>query len=122
MSLTSARKIVGVSGLAACAVLMSGCATYYEDLMSNQQLMAASCEELAEEQRKISSNIDAHREGANIGLFGALSMVALEGAAGTGNSGSMALAEGGDNDARTARELQEKNSLVGQLRAKRGCY
>lgn len=122
-------KIAASVGALAVLISASGCATYYEDLMTNQQLIAADCSSLAEEEMKIQSNINASNEGSGVNIFGAVAMAFLEGeaASSTGatydpnNSSAMAFADGAGTTAQLAADWEKKKSLIGQLRAKKGC-
>ena len=110
-------------------VMQGGCATYYEDLMTTQQLISASCSDLATEEAKVESNIKASQEGSTVGIFGALTMAVLEGAAASStgsyvdpnNSAAASMADGVGVDSQLATDYAEKKDLIGQLRAKRGC-
>lgn len=106
--------------------LTSGCATYYEDLMTTDQLIAASCSELNTEIAKIDSNIAASNEGSGIGIFGALAMAAAEGYAGQTNMGGAGSASGAMADqagasGQLAADYTKKKQLIAQLKAKKGC-
>ena len=63
--------------------LMSACSStpWHENLMTNEQLIAADCSQLAVEERKAANNAQAAREGANVGAVGAVFMAVLEGMA-----------------------------------------
>jgi hypothetical protein len=61
-------RVLLICGGAALSLLPGGCATYYEDLMTNQQIIAADCTQLAEEEQKLDSNIQASQEGQGIGI------------------------------------------------------
>lgn len=100
---------------------LAGCETYYENLMTNQELIVADCPSLALEESKIESNIRASNEGANIGILGVLGMAALEGQAGTDGSATMQLANATDGSSQLASDWTQKKSLISQLRAKKGC-
>jgi hypothetical protein len=118
--LTRTRLLLGGAMLAAMAPL-AGCETFYENLMTNQELIAADCPSLALEESKIDSNIRASQEGANIGILGVLGMAALEGQAGTDGSATMQLANATDGSSQLASDWTQKKSLISQLRAKKGC-
>lgn len=122
-------KLAAPAGVLLLLSMTSGCSTYYEDLMTNQQLIAADCSSLAEEEMKIQSNINASNEGSGVNIFGAVAMAFLEGeaASSTGatydpnNSSAMAFADGAGSTAQLAADWEKKKSLIGQLRAKKGC-
>ena len=124
----SIKQLAPVGALALLC-MASGCATYYEDLMSNQQLIAADCSALATEEMKIQSNIDASNEGSGMNIFGAVTMALLEGEAAnsTGasydasNSSASSFADGAATSGQLAADWQKKKNLIGQLRAKKGC-
>lgn len=113
---------IGAS-LGALVLLMStsGCATYYEDLMSNQQLIAASCSELATEEAKIQSNVDASNQGTGLNIFGALAMAYVETESGTDGTATAAMADGAGATSELSASWAEKKELIGRVRAKKGC-
>jgi hypothetical protein len=114
-------RMIFALGAAALVSATAACATYHEDLMSQQQLYSASCPALAEEEQKVADNIAAWNEGSMIGLLGMGAMTALESEAGTGNSGSSTMGQGAMNDASESDRLQGTRILIQQLRAQRGC-
>lgn len=120
---TEMKSIKIGASLGALVLLMStsGCATYYEDLMSNQQLIAASCSELATEEAKIQSNVDASNQGTGLNIFGALAMAYVETESGTDGTATAAMADGAGATSELSASWAEKKELIGRVRAKKGC-
>lgn len=117
----------------AASLLMSlaGCATspWHDNLMSNQQVVSASCEQLSAELNKIDDNSNHLSEtGTNTGI-GAVLLTALEAFAASGSgstldpnqSAGIKTAGAADEYNKQSRELQERKYLVEQVRRKKGC-
>lgn len=102
---------------------LGGCSTYYEpyELMSNQQMINASCSQLAEEKRKLDSNVAASNEGAWIGAFGTALVGAGEAYAGTDGSATAAMAETAYTSGDLGTNWQARLDLVSRVQARKGC-
>jgi hypothetical protein len=111
-----------VFGLTATA--LGGCATYYEpyELMDNQQIIAASCAQLAEETDKLNSNVAASNEGVWIGAFGAAALGAGEYYAGTDGSATAEMVDTAYTSGDLGTNWQARLDLVNRVKARKGCY
>ncbi len=108
-----------------------GCATspWHENLMSNNQLVAANCEQLAVEQSKVADNAQHTAEAASGGGVGAILLAVLEAVAASGsgqtynanNSAGMNQANLADEHSKQAAELEQRRNLIDTLRRKKGC-
>ncbi len=118
-----AHVCVGVMAFGLTAV-HGGCATYYEpyELMSNQQMINASCAELAEEKGKLESNVAASNEGAWIGAFGAAALGVGEAYAGTDGSATAAMVDTAYVSGDLGEDWQARLALVARVQARKGCY
>jgi hypothetical protein len=118
--MTHVRVGVLVLGLAGA---LCGCATYYEpyELMDNQQIIAASCEQLDEETQKLNSNVAASNEGAWIGAFGAVALGAGEYYAGTDGSATAAMIDTASTSGDLGTNWQARLDLVNRVKARKGC-
>ena len=111
--------------------LMSACSStpWHENLMTNEQLIAADCSQLAVEERKAANNAQAAREGANVGAVGAVFMAVLEGmaaaasktAVNTNKSAAMNSAGMSDEHTKQAAAFDNRKSMISMIRSKKGC-
>ena len=116
--------IVVLSGLAGCAT-----SPWHEDLMSNNELVAANCQQLAVEQRKVEDNAMHASEAGTNGGIAAVFLTVLESAAAiasgttldTNNSAGINQASLADEHNKQSRELDERKNLISMLRHKKGC-
>lgn len=125
------NKKRGVSAVLLFAGLLSGCSStpWHEDLMSNEQLIAADCKQLAVEEQKAANNAQSAREGSTIGTVGAVFLAVLEGVAAsasktpmnTNNSASMNSATMADEHTKQAAEFDNRKNMISTIRRKKGC-
>lgn len=110
---------------------LSACASapYHVNLMSSQQLMSASCEQLAAEEIRVGENAEHKKQASQAGGVAMVFMAILEGVAAvkTGStlneSNSAAVSTGAlaDEHSKQAAELTQTKSLISTLRAKKRC-
>jgi outer membrane murein-binding lipoprotein Lpp len=110
---------------------LSGCssAPWHEDMLSNDQLVRASCDQLAVEQQKIQDNQENIADGGNVSIIGGLLLATIEamGASDSGstynanNSAGANLAMSGGENKQKVQVLEEKKSLIDMIRRKKGC-
>lgn len=119
--MTHVRVGALVAGLAG---VLGGCATYYEpyELMNNQQIIGASCEQLEEETQKLNSNVAASNEGAWIGALGAAALGAGEYYAGTDGSATAAMVDSAYTSGDLGTDWQARLDLVNRVKARKGCF
>jgi hypothetical protein len=114
--------LVGALALTACAT-----SRWHEDLMTSDQLMAASCATLTAEEGKLQDNIAHLNEAAGTSQIGAVLAALGEGLAGArgGNQASGATAQRqadlAANNTIRARDLSERLTLVQRLKGRRNC-
>jgi len=120
------------SAVSLVAVLLtSGCATspWHENLMSNDQLVAANCQQLAVEQQRVADNAKHTSEASSIGTGGAIFLAVLEGMTAqktrtpvdTNNSAAMNSAGLADEHTKQAAQLEGRKNMIVMLRGKKGC-
>jgi hypothetical protein len=114
----------GPAVLVLCGFL--GACTNSYSMMPVNELVRADCQQLAQEYQNTRANAEAYSEGSTIGLIGSLGLMALEtmtiAAGGQSDySASTMGIEGSAQDSETARQLEERARLIGQLQAKKGC-
>jgi len=112
------RKVLAAAAVLACAPAH---AVWHENLMNNQQLVAASCAELATEERKVGDNAKhaaaAAESGATAGaLLSLMSVLAKQGPSG-GDANTKLAAE----HEKQAKELEQRRGLIAQLQSRKGC-
>lgn len=108
---------------------LSGCATHHQNLLTNDQLVAASCSELSIEESKVAENIAAAKEGASVGAVGSVFLAFLEVAAAGAtktqfnpqNSGTVNVASLSDENTKKAAELESRKNMISLIRNKKGC-
>ncbi|HEX9391559.1 MAG TPA: hypothetical protein VF928_09630 [Usitatibacteraceae bacterium] len=120
-----------VSVVLLLAGLLSGCSStpWHENLMSNEQLIAADCKQLAVEEQKAANNAQSAREGSTIGTVGAVFLAVLEGVAAsasktpmnTNNSAAMNSATMADEHTKQAAEFENRRNMISMIRGKKGC-
>lgn len=103
--------------------LISGCATspWHENLMSNNQLMASDCQQLAQEERRVADNIQHLNEASSGGSLGAVLLAVMEGLAGTGGGAAGNSASLANEHGKQAAQLENRKNLIAALRSKKGC-
>jgi hypothetical protein len=119
-------KLIKIAAIALC---FTGCATYHTDLMTNDQLIQASCQDLALEETKVAENAEHTKQAATGGTFGAAFLAGLEAFAATpeggsqnvGNSGSTAQADLAEQHRQQAEDLKQRADLIAKLRSRKGC-
>jgi hypothetical protein len=127
----TAYKSFYFSAIAAAFMACSGCATapWHEpsSLMNNQQLIAASCADLAAEDQRLADNAEHLRQTSRFSTGGAAVLAVLTGLA-SGASGQMQSTTSVENMASTAdltseqaRKNEERRQAVSMVKAKRGC-
>lgn len=110
---------------------MLGCVTapWHEQLMSNDQLIGASCSQLAAEQQRVADNARHSAESSKGGMIGAMFLVVLEGMAAAStntpinanNSAAMNSAGLADEHTKQASELEGRKNMIDMIRSKKGC-
>lgn len=110
---------------------LTGCATspWHETLMSNEQLIAADCQQLAVEQSRVDDNARHSAEASKGGAAGAVFLAVLEGMAAsankttinTSNSAAMNSASLADENSKQAAQLDGRKNMISMLRGKKGC-
>ena len=113
------------------AGLLSACSStpWHENLMTNEQLIAADCKQLAVEEQKAANNAQAAREGSTVGAVGAVFLAVLEGMAAaaskttvnTNNSAAMNSASMSDEHTKQAAEFDNRKNMISRIRSKKGC-
>lgn len=106
-----------------------GCATWHENLMSNEQLVAANCQQLATEQRRVADNAKHSSEASSGGMIGAVFLAVLEGVAAAGtntpvnanSSASMNSANLSAEHKKQVAVLQDRANMIDLIRSKKGC-
>lgn len=119
---------------ALCLLLLNallGCSStpWHENLMTNEQLIAADCKQLAVEEQKAANNAQSAREGSTIGTVGAVFLAVLEGVAAsasktpmnTSNSAAMNSAGLADEHTKQAAEFENRRSMISTIRSRKGC-
>lgn len=103
--------------------VMAGCATspWHGNLMSNNQLIAADCQQLTMEERRVSENIQHLNEASSGGTVGAVILAVLEGLGGTSGTASANSANLADQHSQQAAQLENRKSMIATLRSKKGC-
>lgn len=103
--------------------LMAACATspWHENLMNNNQLIAADCQQLAMEQRRVADNIQHLDEASSGGTAGAVLLAVLEGLAGTGGAAAGNSASLANEHSQQAAQLENRKNMIVTLRGKKGC-
>lgn len=110
---------------------LAGCASspWHDNLMSNQQVVAADCQQLKDELNKINDNANHLSEtGTNTGI-GAIFLTVLEAVAASGSgstldsnkSAGVNTAGAADEYNRQANELKQRKYMVEQVSSKKGC-
>ena len=102
-------------------LFMTACSPLHANLMTNEQLVQASCQELATEHQKALDNSKSAEETASIGLLGTLMIAVAELDAGTDLSASTSYAELTEADVAAGQELAERANLINTLRIRKGC-
>jgi hypothetical protein len=100
---------------------LAGCATWHEDLMTNQQLVQADCKALAQEDAKLAENVKHASQASSGGGFAAVMVAVLEGMAGTGGESAGQQARLAEDAAAKARSAEERRQRVRMVQAKKGC-
>jgi hypothetical protein len=116
-------RLLQIGALLAC----TGCATWHDDLMTNEQLIQANCSQLAIEDAKLADNAEHLSQASTGSGVGGAFLAVLEGVAGA-QSGTEVTGESASQQARMAEEMAEKSRLTEERRtqlriiqAKRGC-
>ena len=109
----------------------AGCTTspWHEDLMSNDQLVRATCPQLAVEQQRVAENAKHAGEASSIGMFGTALLGALEVMTSTAtktpidtnNSATIDSAGLADEHSKQASQLEGRRNMIAMLRSKKGC-
>lgn len=113
----------------ATSISLVGCATspYHETLMTNQQLLTASCSELAVEHRKVEENAIHTAQAASSGKGGAVFLALLEATAShksgvpMNNSGSTEIENLSVEHQKQAAEFESRKQLIALLQRKKSC-
>lgn len=118
--------MAGKSRIAMTALVvgvMTGCATspWHENLMSNNQLIAADCQQLAMEERRVADNIQHLNEASGGGTAGAILLALMEGLAGTGGAAAGNSASLANEHSKQAAQLENRKNMIAALRSKKGC-
>jgi len=102
---------------------MVGCATspWHENLMNNNQLIAADCQQLTMEERRVSDNIQHLNEASSVGTVGAVLLAVLEGLGGTSGAAAGNSANLANQHSQQAAQLENRKSIIATLRSKKGC-
>ena len=102
---------------------MVGCATspWHENLMSNNQLIAADCQQLIMEERRVTDNIQHLNEASSGGTVGAVLLAVLEGLGGTSGTASANSANLANQHSQQAAQLESRKRMIVTLRSKKGC-
>jgi hypothetical protein len=125
------NKFFYFAAVAISYMACSGCATapWHEPstLMSNQQLIAASCADLAAEDQRLADNAEHLHQTSRFSTGGAAFLAVLTGLA-SGATGQMQsttsvenMTDTADLTAEQARKNEERRQAVSMVRAKRGC-
>ncbi len=111
--------------------MVSGCssAPWHEDLMSNNQLVGASCAELYDEQQKVADNAENASDASTGGGIGAVFLGVLEAMAASAsntpydanNSGAMQSANLSSEHSKLASDLSQRKEIIDKLMKKKGC-
>lgn len=123
-------KLCIVLGLFAVNSL-AGCSTspWHGNLMNNEQLVAANCQQLAAEEQRVADNAKHTAEVSSSGGIGTVILAVLEGMAsvGTGtpidanNSATMSFASLNDEHSKQAAQFEGRKNMIAMLRSKKGC-
>lgn len=103
-------------------LFVSGCTPLHTNLMTNEQLVQASCQDLAVEHQKLLDNVKAAEESAGVGLFGTLMIAMAELEAGTDLSASTSYAEMNQAEIAAGQEHEERANLINTLRIRKNCF
>lgn len=117
-------------GLIISIFLLSGCTSipFHTDLMSDQQLIAANCNQLAEEEKKVEQNSQHMAEKSSFGGISSVLFAAFEGYAQSDTKGRYTPSNASNNfsdsssaDAANAAALAKRQSLISTLRIRKRC-
>jgi len=97
--------------------------------MSNEQLIAASCQELAIEERRVAENMAHTAEASGGAGVGSVFLLVLEGVAASktgtqvnpNNSGGVNMASRADELSAQARQLESRKNMIATVRNKKRC-
>jgi hypothetical protein len=130
LEMTRGMKLRITLALLALGVL-PGCisAPWHENLMSNDQLVAANCQELAAEQKRVSDNAQHTAETSKFSAGSAMLLLLLEGKAArangtpldTENSAAMNSANASDEHTKQSGEFENRKNMIELIRSKKGC-
>lgn len=119
------KYLIALSLLTAISLL--GCTTWHQNLMSNDQLVAANCEQLANESKMVADNAQHLTETSRGGAVGTVFLAVLEGMAASASDkpldtkASQESAKQNEEHAKQASELESRKGMVEMLRSKKGC-
>lgn len=124
IKLNIALSMLGLNALSGCATT-----TWHENLLSNNQLIAANCQQLAAEQQRVADNAQHATEAASGGTTGALFLALLEGVAAgksgvpvnANNSAAVQSAALADEHNKQSAQLADRKNMIVMLRSKKGC-
>lgn len=124
IKLNIALSLLGLTAL-------SGCTTtaWHESLLTNDQLVAANCQQLAAEQQRVADNAQHATEAASGGATGALFLAMLEGVAAgksgvpvnANNSAAVDSAALADEHKKQSGQLEARKNMIAMLRSKKKC-
>ncbi len=118
---TEYKRSLGLLVVALATCTWSYAAPWHENLMSNSELMQASCQQLAIEQGKAMDNAQHATDAANMGSVGAGVLSFLEVMAGTSGANAGNTANLAAKNKQIAEEAQRRASAIGMLRSKKNC-
>lgn len=110
---------------------LAGCSTspWHGNLMSNDQLVSANCQQLAVEEQRVADNAKHTAEVSSSGGIGTVILAVLEGMASvatgtpidTNNSATMSFAGMNDEHSKQAAQFESRKNMITMLRSKKGC-
>lgn len=124
MKLRITLSLLGLTALSGCATT-----TWHESLLTNDQLVAANCQQLAVEQQRVADNAQHASEAASGGATGAVFLAILEGVAASksgvpvnaNNSAAVDSAALADEHNKQSAQLEARKNMITTLRSKKGC-
>jgi outer membrane murein-binding lipoprotein Lpp len=124
MKLRIALSLLGLTALPGCATT-----TWHENLLTNDQLVAANCQQLAIEQQRVADNAQHASEASSGGAVASILLGVLEGVAASksgvppdaNNSATVNSAALADEHSAQSRQLEARKNMIIMLRSKKRC-
>src|SRR5262245_672143 len=110
------------SSLVAAVLMLSACSSspWHDDLMTNQQLMAADCRQLAVEEQKVADNAKHASENSTGGALAGALLSVLSAYHKTEDAGKNTTDLATQHE-QQGKELENRRQIISTLRARKGC-